>query len=247
MREARILMGMPITVEVIGREEQRAIEDTFTYFDQIDARFSTYKPDSEIMQINRHELPDNAWSSDMKTIFALAEQTRKETEGYFNIEQPSGLIDPSGIVKGWAINNAARQLRERGYSNYFINAGGDVASCGHNAQKDPWSIGIQNPFVDGEIVKIVYPLESGVATSGSYRRGAHIYNPHEPTDTLRDIVSITVIGKNVLEADRFATGAFAMGGRGIAFLEQTKDLEGYQIDSRGTATMTTGFEKFTTP
>ncbi|RUZ50747.1 FAD:protein FMN transferase, partial [Mesorhizobium sp. M7A.F.Ca.US.003.02.2.1] len=124
---------------------------------------------------------------------------------------PDGSIDPSGIVKGWAIRNAAAIIQRSGIRDFFIEAGGDIQSCGKNASGHDWSVGIRNPFNPDEIVKIVYPRGRGLATSGSYVRGQHIYNPHAIDSPIQDIVSLTVIGADVLEADRFATAAFAMG------------------------------------
>ena len=84
-----------------------------------------------------------------------------------------------------------------------------------------------------------------MATSGTYERGQHIYNPHLGRTPLRDIVSITVIGPNVYEADRFATAAFAMGNEGINFIEHLNGFEGYSVSSDGIGTETSGFNKFT--
>jgi thiamine biosynthesis lipoprotein len=61
---------------------------------------------------------------------------------------------------------------------------------------------------------------------------------------LTDIVSLTVVGPDVLEADRFATAAFAMGRDGIGFIEARTGLEGFAIASNGTATETSGFGAF---
>jgi FAD:protein FMN transferase len=72
-------------------------------------------------------------------------------------------------------------------------------------------------------------------------RGEHIYNPHQPAEKLNSIVSLSVIGPDVLQADRFATAAFAMGESGIYFIEQRDGLEGYAVNAEGIATMTTGF------
>jgi thiamine biosynthesis lipoprotein len=58
-------------------------------------------------------------------------------------------------------------------------------------------------------------------------------------------MSLTVIGPNVCDADRFATGAFAMGEAGIRFIEGLPGFEGYMIDAHGVATYTSGFERFT--
>jgi thiamine biosynthesis lipoprotein len=96
-------------------------------------------------------------------------------------------------------------------------------------------------------VKTVYlGHNEGIATSGTYNRGQHIFNPTDPTQkTITDIVSLSVIGPNVLEADRFATAAFAMGERGIYLIQQRPGLEGYVINRNNIATQTTGFETYT--
>ena len=83
-----------------------------------------------------------------------------------------------------------------------------------------------------------------MATSGTYVRGQHIYNPHEPTKLIQDIVSLSVIGPDILEADRFATAAFAMGEQGIYFIENLPGFEGYMVNAQGIATQTTGFGAF---
>jgi thiamine biosynthesis lipoprotein len=245
MKETRLIMGMPIEIEIVGENVKSALEAAFAYLVAVDERFSTYKKESEISQINRGELTLDAASADMKEVFALGEKTKKETNGYFDIRQPNGLIDPSGVVKGWAIQNTAALILKAGYENYFVNAGGDIAMSGKNAEGEEWSVGIRNPFNIDEIVKVVYPRGHGIATSGSYIRGDHIYNPHRPKEKIRDIVSITVIGPDVLAADLYATAAFAMGKDGIAFIENLPGFEGYAIDAKGIATMTSGFAAYT--
>lgn len=123
-------MGMPITVEILdARATEADIERVFAYFRSIDETFSTYKAESEISKINRGELAEEEYSDAVKTILALSEQTRQETQGYFDIER-DGLIDPSGIVKGWAIFQAAQMLKEAGFVNFYIDAGGDIQVAG---------------------------------------------------------------------------------------------------------------------
>ncbi|RAZ91016.1 FAD:protein FMN transferase [Mesorhizobium hawassense] len=246
MRETRILMGMPITVD-IGGTPGTLIASVFGYFEQVDRRFSTYRTDSEISAINRGDVPVKDWSAEMMEVLALAERTRNETDGFFDIHKADGSLDPSGIVKGWAIRNAAEIVRHAGVRDFFIEAGGDIQSSGRNASGQDWSVGIRNPFKTDEIIKVIYPRGRGVATSGTYARGQHIYNPHEPSDAIADIVSLTVIGSDVLEADRFATAAFAMGSDGILFIERAPGLEGYVVDINGRATPTSGFGELCEP
>lgn len=234
-------MGMPISVDIGSASNAELIDTVFEYFENIDRRFSTYRADSEIAAINRGDVPVFDWSGEMMEVLAIAKQTKIQTDGYFDIRTPDGSLDPSGIVKGWAIRNAAGIVQRAGISDFFIEAGGDIQCCGKNASGHEWSVGIRNPFSGDEIIKIVYPRGRGVATSGTYVRGQHIYNPHGIGSPIKDIVSLTVIGADVLEADRFATAAFAMGRDGILFIEQTPGLEGYLVDANGRATPTTGF------
>ena len=245
MQVTRLLMGMPITVEIVDNGDDGAvIEQAFAYFDSVDRRFSTYKDDSEISAINQGRLGEAGYSAEMREVLALAEKTRRETYGYFDIRTPNGTLDPSGIVKGWAIRNAAALVARSGARDYYVDAGGDIQAAGRNPEGKAWRVGIRNPFDQTQIIKVVEPHGRGVATSGTYARGQHIYDPHARGAILDEVVALTVIGSDVLEADRFATAAFAMGRDGIAFIEQTQDLEGYLVDRNGRATYTSGFESF---
>ncbi len=182
----------------------------------------------------------------MVEVLDLADRTERETRGYFDIRRPDGRFDPSGIVKGWSIRNAARLIATAGFRDFYVEAGGDIQTGGQSTEGGDWCIGIRNPFDETQIIKAVTPRGHGIATSGSYVRGQHIHDPHRPGAAVEDLVSLTVIAPDVLEADRFATAAFAMGKAGIHFIEAMPELEGYAIDPRGIATWTRGFEAFVT-
>ncbi|MEZ4860579.1 MAG: FAD:protein FMN transferase [Caldilineaceae bacterium] len=248
MKQTRIIMGMPVTVEVADGALTRAaatehLEIAFAYFTYVDEKFSTFKEQSEISLINRRQRTLAQASQDMRTIFALAEQTKQETDGYFDIANEGGY-DPSGIVKGWAINNAAAILWQRGVRNFYVEAGGDLQAMGKNGEGEPWQVGIRNPFAFDEIVKVLAVSDCGVATSGTYLQGQHIYNPKARNQPITEIASLTVVGPNIYDADRFATAAFAMGRAGIRFIESLAGFEGYLIDQERQATLTSGFTRY---
>jgi thiamine biosynthesis lipoprotein len=242
------MMGMPITIEIIDPQVRAAtFDEVFDYFAHIDEKFSTYKSTSEITAINDGTLaPENA-SEEMRLVLTMCEETKRETNGYFDIKTPNGKYDPSGLVKGWAIWNAAKLLEKKGFKDFYIDAGGDIQPHGRNEDGGKWTVGVKNPFNEIENVKVIYVDEEGVATSGTYIRGLHIYNPRAGNQPVSDIVSLTVIGPNIHDADRFATAAFAMGADGIRFIEQLPGYEGYIIDKNQLGTMTSGFEKYTQP
>lgn len=235
-------MGMPVTVEVVGVESVEDIYAVYDYFVRVDARYSTYKKNSEISQINRG-LPSEQWSSEMKEVLNLCQETKNITGGYFDIER-DGVRDPSGLVKGWAIHNASNLLRERGLNNFYIEAGGDIEVSGVNDDGEPWKIGIRNPFNIDEVIKIVQLDHGGIATSGMYIRGQHIYNPLDIGSSIDNIKSLTVIGPNIFEADRFATAAFAMGRSGISFIGMLPGFDAYMVDDKKQATYTEGFANY---
>jgi FAD:protein FMN transferase len=239
MRQQRLMMGMPIMVEVIDDNiTTKDIDKVFDYFHHVDEKFSTYKGTSEVSKINRKEIKPQDYSEEMKEVLELSEKTRVETNGYFNIKNKYG-IDPSGLVKGWAIYNAAKILKKGGFEKYFVEAGGDIQVDGKK-----WKIGIRNPFNRQENVKIIEVRNEGVATSGTYIRGQHVYNPFDMDREITEVISITVIGPNIYEADRMATAVLAMGRKGIEFIEKLEKFSGYMIDHEGVATYTSNFEKY---
>ncbi len=241
LRDTRILMGMPIAVEIVDAVDASILEKVYGYFADVEERFSVFKDTSEISAFNQGHISASDFSADMQEVLTIAERTKNQSGGYFEIRKPDGSLNPSGIVKGWAIRNAARLLQAKGVVNFFVDAGGDIQTGGHNGDGQDWRVGIRNPFNSTEIIKALVLKGNGIATSGTYVRGQHIYNPHDPARQIDDIVSLTVIGPDVLEADRFATAAFAMGHEGIYFIEEMAGFEGYMVDAKGIATQTSGF------
>lgn len=244
MKETRIIMGMPITIEISDTKIADGIFDkAFLYFTKVDEIFSTYKKTSEITRLNNGELTLKMVSKPVRQILSLCVETEKETGGYFSIKSKDGELDPSGLVKGWAIYEVAKLLNTHNVVNYYVEAGGDIQAHGFSTKNQPWRIGIRNPFNSNEIIKVVQLENMGIATSGTYVRGTHIYNP-KTFAPVTEIVSLTVVAKNVYEADRFATAAYAMGKRGITFIQQTSGLEGYMVDQKGIGTTTSGFNSY---
>jgi FAD:protein FMN transferase len=255
MTRTELIMGMPITVAIPDRERMdgpapgeryptvdEAMEAVFQLFREVDERFSPYKPGSETSRIDRGELAETDAGPDMREVLTLSEETRRQTDGYFNV-RGNGHFDPSGLVKGWAIARAARLLDEDGFISFCVEAGGDMEVRGANDAGQPWAIGLRSPFEPSKLVHKLLLTNRGIATSGTYIRGAHIWNPLTGC-AADEIASMTVIGPNVYEADRFATAAFAMGREGIAFMAALPDFDAFMIEKSGTATFTPGFARY---
>lgn len=240
MRVIRALMGMPVAVELIDGTDAD-IERIFGYFADIDARFSTYKHTSEISQLNRGDISLEHASSDMLEVLALAEQAKLETDGIIDVRTPAGTLDPSGIVKGWAIRNAGRLAEKLGYHDYWIEAGCDIQVAGHDEDNRLWRVGVRHPFTPDAIAQALTLTNCGIATSGTYARGEHIYDPRTGKPALSPYVSLTVLGPDVYQADLWATAAFIMGEAGLDILAARDGFEAYAIGHDGIATMTPGW------
>src|SRR5690349_9285699 len=131
MKQTEIIMGMPITVEIADAAASAVVfAKAFDYFRQVDQKFSTYKPDSEVSRLNRGKIQPPEYSAELKTVLGLSEETKKATKGFFDIKKADGTIDPSGLVKGWSIWEAALMLRGLGLDNFYIDAGGDAQMFG---------------------------------------------------------------------------------------------------------------------
>lgn len=243
MKKTASIMTMPVLIEIAEDAAKEAdIDAIFQYFRDVDEQFSVFKETSEISRLNRGQILLSECSAELQHILQLCEKTRQETFGYFDVHF-DGRINPTGLVKGYAIHKAAEKLRELGYQNFAVEIAGDIEVSGHNVHGEAWRIGIQNPFQLDEIVKVARLSNKGIATSGSYQRGKHIYDPmrHQPADA---VASLTVIGPNVYEADRFVTPAFAMGEEGIRFIQSLPGLEAYMITQDQQAIMTPGFFEY---
>ncbi|HKC29888.1 MAG TPA: FAD:protein FMN transferase, partial [Jatrophihabitans sp.] len=139
------------------------------------------------------------------------------TGGYFDCHY-GGQLDPSGYVKGWAIERVSDMLAEAGSANHCVNGGGDVQCVGSPAPGRLWHVGIADPRHPGRVLASVPGSRLAVATSGSSERGAHIVDPHTGA-TPSAFTSITVVGARLAELDAYATAAFAMGADALPWLE----------------------------
>jgi FAD:protein FMN transferase len=196
-----------------------AVDEAFASLRAADARFSTYKPESEVSRLGRGELTLAECSLQLRRVMALSEQLRFDSLGHFDVRghRADGGLDPSGVVKGWAVEEAAWILDAAGARNYAINAGGDILVRGGPQPGEPWRIGIRHPLESNAVAHVIELRNGAVATSGAYERGEHLINPLNSA-VPRDWLSLTVIGPSLSVADAYATTAYAMGLPGLAWV-----------------------------
>jgi thiamine biosynthesis lipoprotein len=219
--EVEHIMGIPIGIEVAAGATA-GVEAAFAWLREADATFSTYREDSDISRLDRGELTIADCRPAVDEVLTRCLALERATRGFFSA-RPAGRLDPSGLVKGWAVAGAADRVAAGGAQAFCINAGGDVVVRGRPAPDRLWRVGIRHP-VDHEALAAVLAVEDlAVATSGEYERGAHIVDPHtgRPPEGL---LSVTVAGPELGTADAYATAIFAMGADGPAW---SAGLDGY--------------------
>ncbi|MGC1215522.1 MAG: FAD:protein FMN transferase [Micromonospora sp.] len=193
-------------------------EETFAWLRAVDARFSTYREDSEVCRLDRRELPLAEASADLRAVLERCADLWRETDGYFDA-YATGRLDPSGYVKGWSAQVASDRLLAAGAANHCLNAGGDVRVRGLSASGEPWRIGVRHPWDPTAACLVLTGTDLAVATSGVYERGHHVLDPRRGARA-RGLRSVTVVGPDLGVADAYATAAVAMGSPGIGWLDR---------------------------
>lgn len=225
MRQTKFIMGMPIVVDAAA--PAKLLAEVFGRFKQIDRQYSPFLKSSEVCRLQQH--PELKPSQELAGILADCANYEKLTDGYFSVNFGS-QTDPTGYVKGWAICQAAAILTANGIERYMINAGGDILAT---SQTMDWRIGLQHPRNRSDIMTVIAGQRLAVATSGTYERGRHIINPLTGR-TAESLLSVSVIGSDIIQADVLATALFAMGlRRGLKFINQQPDYAAILVSKTG--------------
>jgi thiamine biosynthesis lipoprotein len=219
------VMGTAVTLDIADPLPSSTLnvlaDEVFRWLREVDARFSTYKADSEVCRFDRGEVSLSEASRDLRYVLERCADLWGETDGYFDA-YATGRLDPSGFVKGWSAQVASDLLTAAGVVNHCVNAGGDVRVRGR-APDAPWRIGIQHPWDRGAACHVVAGTDLAVATSGVYERGHHVLDPRSGRPA-RGLRSVTVVGADLGAADAYATAAVAMGRAGMRWASR---LPGY--------------------
>lgn len=215
----------------------RALADAVAWLHHVDAVFSPHRPDSQISRLDRGELPLGRCVPEVAEVLALCRTTAEATGGTFTCT-PGGRLDPSGLVKGWAVERASQILYEAGARDHCVNGGGDVQCRGEAAPGQPWRAGIAHPLHPGALAAVVSGRDLAVATSGTAERGHHITDPRTGRRATGDLLSLTLVGRHLTEVDALATAAFAMGDQARDWALTRPDLHVFAVtrDGRGWCT-----------
>jgi len=241
------VMGTVVSFDVrFADEAQRTpmrvgIADAVTWLHRVDDVFSTYRNDSQVSRLGRGEVRLADCDGDVEEVLEFCAQVGRETDGYFSSTY-GGRLDPTGLVKGWAIQRASELLRSAGSAHHLVNGGGDIQAIGGSAPGVPWQIGIAHPLERGAIASVVHLMDGAVATSGIAERGAHVIDPFTGQPAVA-LASVTVVGSDLIRTDAYATAAIAMGDRARRWLEGCAGYEAFTVAADGSRWWTSGYSR----
>ena len=230
------VMGMPVSLALRGRHTddsaaREAWSEAMAELGEVDRIFSTYRADSFVSRLARGEIAVQECPPEVAEVLTLAEQARLESGGAFDVRR-GGVLDPSGVVKGWAVERAVRPLRALPETDVCLSAGGDMVCHVAGPDSPEWRIGIENPHDPARLLATL-PIRSGaVATSGLAHRGNHVVDARTGSVPER-VASVTVVHSDLTWADIDATAALALGGDAARWLRTRPGRTGLVVWADG--------------
>jgi thiamine biosynthesis lipoprotein len=236
-RRVEHVMGMPISLALRGRHAadrygEAAWTRALAVLHEADRVFSTYRDDSVISRLGRGQLTLADCPPEVAEVLALGELARIQSGGAFDVRRPGAdgevLLDPSGVVKGWAVQRAAHAFEPLADTDVCLSAGGDMVCRVASPSRPAWRIGIEDPYDPSRVVAVV-PLRNGaLATSALTHRGAHIVDARTG-QTPTGVASVTVVADDLTWADIDATAAFARGSDALRWLGERPGRHGLVV------------------
>jgi len=239
-------MGTVVTIDVFGeadevtrKEVHLRIARARAVLQSADAVFSTWKEHSPINQLRRGEITVAQAPPEVAAVMEGCATARSLSDGWFDPWAMPGGFDPTGYVKGWAAQRALGALSMPGLTGGIVNAAGDVVASGRPGPGRPFRVAIVDPSNRKRFACVV-ELDGGIATSGTYERGAHLIDPRTGQPASR-AASASVTGPDLGLADALATALAVAGPAGLAFIEPIEGYEGFVIGYDGSWQYTADF------
>ena len=238
------VMGMPISLALRGRHTDDAAAhaawgQTIAVLRAVDRVFSTYRADSFVSRFGRGDIELHECPDEVAEVIALGLVAERDTGGAFALWRPGAdgapVFDPSGVVKGWAVERAAAALRQLPDTDFCLSAGGDLLCRTVDPDGRGWRIGIEDPHDPRRIVAVVPVRDGAVATSGAAHRGQHVVDARTGRPPA-GIASVTVMAASLTDADVDATAAYAQGEDAARWLSGRPGRTGLVVWADGSTT-----------
>jgi len=238
------VMGMPISLALRGRHTddlaaRAAWAEVVVELREVDRVFSTYRDDSCVSLLGRGEIGLEDCPPEVAEVLELGERARGESGGAFSVLRPGPdgepVLDPSGAVKGWAVERASAALAGLDDTDFCLSAGGDLTCRTLDPDGAPWRVGVEDPTDPLRILAVVPVFTGAVATSGTAHRGQHLVDARTGRPPA-GVASVTVVAGSLTWADIDATAAYAQGPDAARWLETRPGRSGLVVWADGTTT-----------
>lgn len=245
VRHTEIVMGLPVSVDLrrVVPDPEPVVAKAFAWLHEVDARFSPFRVDSEVCRADRGELA--SYSAELTEVLALCTEYERRSGGAFRAQLPGRPLDPSGVVKGWAVQRMADLLLAEGIRDFCVNAGGDVVTRGEPEPGRRWRVGVRHPDVADRMCVVFGMSDGAVATSAAYERGDHILDGRTGLAAC-GLVSVTIVADNLVTADATATAAFALGVDGVEWAAAQDGCLVYAVDAARQVHRSAGLDELIT-
>ncbi|MFV0634801.1 FAD:protein FMN transferase [Demequina sp.] len=222
VRRSVTAMAMDFTLDVHGGVREDTLDAVMAQvakdLEWVDSTFSTWRDDSWISRLRRGQATVADAPALVVEVLDLCERFRDETDGAFDARGPDGLLDPTGIVKTWAMERVRWRLGLLGAGGWLWGCGGDATASGRGPAEGGWRIGIADPREEpgpqaATMRRIVLGRGmSAIATSGHAHRQGHVWDPFSRAPA-QYFSQVSVAGDDLVKCDAWATAVLAGGKR----------------------------------
>lgn len=242
------VMGTTATLDIRDQalsEEllDAAIERGLALLHEADRVFSTWNEHSPLSQLRADRCKLKQCPPEVLGVLVRCARAKEITCGWFDPWAMPGGLDPTGLVKGWAVQSALNAMAAAGVQHAMVNAGGDIAAFGSafaDHERPGWNVAITSPLQPYEYLTVTTLRSGGIATSGAYERGSLAIDPHTGQNVHR-LASATVVSADLGLADACATAATAHGPAALNWLNDL-DLQALLVTLDGTVLRTRSWQ-----
>lgn len=218
-----------------------AVGDACARIHALESDLTTWDSQSPMSRLRRGELGVSDAPEPVVRVLELCAEVRELSRGWFDPWSMRGGVDPTGLAKGWILEEAMAVLRTSGVASAVVNGGGDLCLLGTPPDDGRrWRVGVQHPWRPDSFAAVLSACGS-VATSGTYARGLHLVDPRTRC-AVPAAASATVVGPNLAVADGLATALAVGGDEVLECIERTCTYDGYLIRADGSEAATQGIE-----
>lgn len=231
-------MTIPFTVTLVVTERDEGnflmtslLPKIQAELNRIERSYSAFLPTSLVCRYQMGE-KDILIDPEFQSIYATVHQAYSQTDHLFD-PYYKGVYDPTGYVKGWAVEKIFREIllplfQKQTVQALCLNGGGDMQLATKDSSDFSWRIGIEHPDNVSQICARLNIKTGAVATSGYSKRGKHIRALENS-----NIKQVTIIGQGLGLADIYATAGLVANQEKLHYLITKHLLTGLYVTDQG--------------